>query len=56
LLVLANFSEEEQAVPGHRIEALGFSGSLVDHLSGEIFHSGKDLQLKGYQVMWVEES
>jgi amylosucrase len=56
LLVLANFSEEEQAVPGHRIEALGFSGSLVDHLSGEIFHSSTEMQLKGYQVMWVERS
>jgi amylosucrase len=54
VLVLANFSEAEQGVPGYRIAELGFSEPLVDHLSGERFHNGHGLRLKSYQVMWLE--
>jgi amylosucrase len=54
LLILANVTEAEQYVPGFRLSELGFSGALLDHLSGEIFHSGHGLRLNAYQVMWLE--
>jgi amylosucrase len=54
LLILANVTEGEQTVPAYRLSELNFSGPLLDHLTGEIFHSGNGLGLNAYQVMWLQ--
>ncbi len=54
LLILANFSEGEQHVPGFRLAELGFSRQLLDHLSEDIFRGGDGVGLRPYQVMWLE--
>jgi hypothetical protein len=54
VLILANVTEDEQTVPAYRLSELNFSGPLLDHLTGEIFHSGNGLGLNAYQVMWLQ--
>ena len=53
LLLLANFSPEQQAVPAYRIGEMGFAGELVDQLTGKHFHSSVDVQLGGYESVWL---
>ena len=53
MLVLANFTEQEQTVPGYRMAELGFDGSLVNHLNNQAVPGGQDLILQGYQAVWL---
>ena len=55
LLVLANFSPLPQAVPAYRLGELGFDGELVDQLTGKNFHGDVDVQLAGYEAVWLME-
>lgn len=59
ILVLANFSEHEQYVPGYRMQELKFGGALRDHLNDAQAHGhyqGSDgILLEEYGVVWLEE-
>jgi amylosucrase len=54
ILVLANFSETAQSVPAHRLGALGFAGTSLDHLTGQSHHGWHDVALGPYQAVWLE--
>jgi amylosucrase len=53
LLILANFTENEQTIPGYRVAELGFSGSLLNFLNQQSVQGGQDIKMQGYQVMWL---
>ena len=55
LLLLANFSPSQQAVPAYRLSEMGFSGELIDQLTGQGFHTKVDVQLAGYEAIWLME-
>ncbi|MCB1770114.1 MAG: alpha-amylase family protein [Candidatus Competibacteraceae bacterium] len=55
LLVLANFTEHDQAVPRHRIHDMGFTGELVNRLEEQSLDSWSDLKLEPYQALWLEQ-
>jgi amylosucrase len=53
LLILANFTEARQSVPQRRLDELGFSGQLINHLN-EPFAGWQAVSLEPYQVLWLE--
>jgi len=53
LLILANFSEDKQHVPAHRLHELGFEGVLADRLTGQEFESWHGVNLQPYASMWL---
>ncbi len=53
ILVLANFSDRPQQVPGHRLAEMGFGGMVEDILTGEVQHTGLGISLQGYDAVWV---
>ncbi len=55
LLILGNFSEQAQTIPAHRLQELGFIGSLRDHITGRSIDGWHDLQLKPYDAYWVAD-
>lgn len=56
LLVLANFSEQPQTVPGRRLAEMGFGGVIHDRLSGRGFHGVWGITLEGYEALWLAEA
>ena len=54
ILVLGNFSEEQQIVSAYRLYELGFGRNLIDHLTGNDIHGHYDLPLAPFQAMWLE--
>lgn len=53
VLVLANFSERLQTVPGYRLHEMYFGGRLVDRLTGAVVESAVGITLEGYEVLWL---
>lgn len=53
VLVLANFSERPQTVPGYRLHEMYFGGRLVDRLTGRKIESAPGVVLEGYEVLWL---
>lgn len=55
ILVLANFTEQPQDVPRHRLQEMDFGGLLIDHLTQEYVDLWGDLTLRPYQAMWLQK-
>lgn len=53
VLVLANFSERPQTVPGYRLHEMFFGGRLVDRLSGQSMDSAPGITLESYEALWL---
>ncbi len=53
VLVLANFSERPQTVPGYRLHEMYFGARLVDRLTGRALDSAPDITLEGYEALWL---
>jgi amylosucrase len=53
VLVLANFSERPQTVPGYRMHEMYFGGRLVDRLTGRGMESAPGITLEGYEALWL---
>lgn len=53
VLVLANFSEESQAVPRARLDEMGFSGELLDLVRQRTVENWPLLPLGPYEVVWL---
>jgi amylosucrase len=53
VLVLANFSDRPQIVPGYRFHEMIFSGRLADRLTGRAFDSAPGITLEGYEALWL---
>lgn len=53
VLVLANFSERPQTVPGYRLHEMFFGGRLFERLSGRLVESAPGIALEGYEVVWL---
>ena len=53
LLLLANFSPHRQTVSASRLQALGMHTALGDVLTGQPIQSDVDLQLDGYEAIWL---
>ncbi|WP_165007935.1 alpha-amylase family protein [Neisseria yangbaofengii] len=52
LLVFANFSEFPQTITAHALQAMPFQAE--DLIGGETVKLNQDLELRPYQVMWLE--
>jgi hypothetical protein len=53
VLVLANFSDRPQTVPGYRFHEMIFSGRLADRITGRVFESVPGITLEGYEALWL---
>jgi amylosucrase len=53
VLVLANFSERPQTVPGYRLYEMVFGGRLVDRLTERAVESAPGITLEGYEALWL---
>jgi amylosucrase len=53
VLVLANFSERPQTVPGYRLYEMFFGGRLVDRLTRRSFDGSPGITLEGYEALWL---
>ncbi|MCR9115480.1 MAG: alpha-amylase family glycosyl hydrolase [bacterium] len=54
LIVIANFTENEQAVAGNHLRTLGMGRFFVDVISGTEYPATEDLLLAPYQLVWLE--
>ncbi len=54
LLVLANFSEQEESVPAYRMRELGFGVHLINRLDGTWWDGRGDINLHPYQAVWFQ--
>jgi amylosucrase len=54
LLVLANFSEEPQAVAGNRLRTAGLGRFFQDRISGTTIATSTDIELDTYGFLWLE--
>jgi amylosucrase len=55
LLVLANFSEQNQQVKVERLQALGFGSALVNQLDRSSVDGDQDMTLPPYQAVWLQK-
>jgi amylosucrase len=55
LLVLANFSEQNQRLKFERMQALGFSGALVNRLDSGNVDGDQDVILAPFQTVWLQK-
>jgi amylosucrase len=55
VLVLANFTEQEQIVPRYRLQEMGFDGLLINCLEEKPLDAWGDVILKPYQTYWLEK-
>lgn len=55
VLVLANFNERPEHVPGYRLFELGFGGRPTDLLTQRAIDSSPGIDLEGYEVVWLVE-
>lgn len=53
VLVLANFNEVPEYVPGQRLRELGLAATAVDLLTGNTLQTSGGLNLEPYQVFWL---
>lgn len=54
LIVLANFSERNQAVAGNVLRTAGLGRFFRNHLGEETVASSGTIEMEPYQVMWLE--
>jgi amylosucrase len=55
ILVLANFGEQPQAVPRHRLHQIGFTGVLANRLDDRAWPEGAEVMLDAYEVLWLQQ-
>jgi amylosucrase len=53
VLILANFSERPQTVPGYRLYEMYFGARLVNRLTGRVMESAPGITLEGYEALWL---
>jgi amylosucrase len=53
LLVLADFSEEAQAIEGNRLRTVALGRFFQDVIEGETCASSEPLLLEPYQILWL---
>lgn len=53
LLVIANFSEERQAVDGNHLRTVGLGRFFQDALSQQTFATSEKVWLEPYQIVWL---
>ena len=54
IVILANFSEHEQAIKANELRLYGLSYQFTDLISGKpVRLLSDDLRLEPYQVMWL---
>jgi amylosucrase len=56
LIVLANFSEQPQSIPGNLLRTRGFGRFFLDHISGETVRTPTTFTLDRFQVCWLERA
>ncbi|HKL21898.1 MAG TPA: hypothetical protein VJ904_08835, partial [Tichowtungia sp.] len=56
LLVVNNFSEFEQTMPGEHLRAAGLTADAHRIYFGETLSVGDDLILDGYRFAWIDIS
>lgn len=54
LLIVSNFSEQEQVFAENRLRIFGMSYRFLDHISGREIIANDDLKLDPYQCLWLE--
>lgn len=55
LIVLANFSEEKQVLPLRHLRSQGFSHFLLDLFTRNQYSTLKEIELKPYDILWLQE-
>lgn len=55
LLVLANFDERSQTVPGYRMHELRFGSGLINQLNGNRVDGSGDVHLEPYEAVWLQK-
>jgi len=53
LIVLANFSEEDQQISGNILRTVGLGRFFRDLISETEFQTSEPIWLKPYQVVWL---
>jgi amylosucrase len=53
LLVLANFTEQQQSVAANEVRLYGLGYTFTDVVSGQTFTLAEDLKLEPYQFVWL---
>lgn len=53
LVVLANFSPKAQSFSGNTLRTAGFGRFFRDQISGSEYSTSDDLELDGYDVLWL---
>jgi amylosucrase len=53
IVVLANFSEETQTIPGNNIRTAGMGRFFQDRIGDQVFTTSEDFALAAYQVCWL---
>ena len=53
LIVLANFSENPQAVEGNRLRTAGFGRFFEDVIGGRTYATSAKVVLEPYQILWL---
>ena len=54
LIVLANFSEDPQAVVGNVLRTAGLGRFFVDRIQDTKFSTSEPVKLEPYQILWLE--
>lgn len=54
ILVIANFSENEQQINGNLLRTRGLGRFFKDHISGETISTGEAVKIEPYQYLWLE--
>jgi len=54
LLILNNFSDDTQMMPGTSLRSFALGSSFTDRVSGQSLNSRADLRLAPFQFMWLE--
>ena len=53
ILILANFDEALQTVPRHRVDEIGFTGTLLNCVDGAELDAWSPIDLVPYQALWL---
>jgi amylosucrase len=56
ILVIANFSENEQQVDGNLLRTRGLGRFFNDHITGQTLSTAKPIQIDPYQYLWLERA
>ena len=53
LIVLANFSDERQELPGNKLRTAGLGRFFQDAISESTYSTSEPLALSPYQIVWL---